>query len=101
MTSDPATSAPMAPIRAEIDCLDRALVALLVKRAACIDRAVAVKRREGLPARIDPRVDEVIANARAAAAEAGLDPALVESLWQRIVDWSIAREEQALAEVRR
>ena len=49
-----------------------------MRRAACIDRAVAVKRAEGLPARIGPRVEEVIANARAEAAAGGLDPALVE-----------------------
>ncbi len=62
MTSEPATCAAMAGVRAEIDRLDREIVALLVRRAACIDRAVAVKRAEGLPARIGPRVEEVIAN---------------------------------------
>jgi isochorismate pyruvate lyase len=90
----------MTGIRDEIDRLDRELVALLVRRAACIDRAAAVKRAEGLPARIDARVDAVIANACAEAAAAGLDPELVGELWTRIVDWSIAREERALAEVR-
>lgn len=100
MTSDPASCAPMAGIRAEIDRLDRDLVALLVKRAALIDRAVAVKARERLPARIDARVEEVVANARAAAAAAGLDPDLAEALWRRIVEWSIAREERALEQAR-
>ena len=98
MTSDPATCAPMADVRAEIDRLDREIVALLARRARCIDRAAEVKRREDLPARIDARVDEVIANARAGAVAAGLDPGLAEALWRRIVDWSIAREERALAE---
>lgn len=99
MTSEPATRDPMAEIRSEIDRLDRELVALLARRAACIDRAVAVKRREGLPARIDVRVDAVIANACAEAAAADLDPDLVAALWRRIVDWSIDREERALGEV--
>ena len=89
-----------AGVRAEIDRLDREIVALLVRRAACIDRAVAVKRAEGLPARIAPRVEEVIDNVRSAAAEGGLDPSLAEDLWRRLVDWSIAREERALAEAR-
>ena len=100
MTSDPATCAAMAGIRADIDALDRELVLLLARRAACIDRAVAVKARERLPARIDARVEEVVANARVEATRAGLDPALAEALWRRIVDWSIAREERALEEVR-
>ena len=100
MTSEPATCAAMAGVRAEIDRLDKEIVALLVRRAACIDRAVAVKRAEGLPARIAPRVEEVIDNVRSAAAEGGLDPSLAEDLWRRLVDWSIAREERALAEAR-
>lgn len=86
----------MAPVRAEIDRLDRALVALLVERAACIDRAIAVKEEAGLPARITPRVDEVVANVRVAAAEGGLDVAFVEALWRQIIEWSIAREERVL-----
>lgn len=86
----------MAPVRAEIDRLDRELVALLVARAACIDRAIAVKAAERLPARISPRVEEVVANVREAAAEGGLDVAFVEALWRQIIEWSIAREERAL-----
>lgn len=95
-SSNSATCAPMAEIRAEIDRLDREIVALLARRAACIDRAVAVKRRERLPARIDARVDEVIANAREAAAGQGLDPDLAEAMWRHLVEWSIAREERRL-----
>lgn len=90
----------MADIRAEIDRLDRDLVALLARRAACIDRAVAAKRAEGLPARIDARVDEVIANVRAIAAAERLDPDLVGEIWTRLIDWSIAREERALGKDR-
>jgi isochorismate pyruvate lyase len=45
-------------------------------------------------------VDEVIGNARSAAVAEGLDPALAEELWRRLVEWSIAREERALAEDR-
>lgn len=86
----------MAPVRAEIDRLDRELVALLIERAACIDRAIAVKTAEGLPARIGPRVEEVVANVRALAADGDLDVAFVEALWRQIIEWSIAREERAL-----
>ncbi|MFT3974635.1 MAG: chorismate mutase [Amaricoccus sp.] len=86
----------MAPVRAEIDRLDRALVALLIERAACIDRAIEVKAAEGLPPRIPARVDEVVENACAAAADGGLDVAFVEALWRQIVEWSIAREERVL-----
>jgi isochorismate pyruvate lyase len=86
----------MDELRAEIDRIDRELIALLIRRAACIDRAVELKRAAGLPARIDERVAEVLANARAAAEAGGLDAALVAALWERIVEWSIAREDRAL-----
>jgi isochorismate pyruvate lyase len=96
MTRDPAACASMDELRAEIDRIDRDLVALLARRAGYVDRAVELKRAAGLPARIDARVDEVVANARAAAAAGGLDPDLAAALWDRIVEWSIAREERAL-----
>jgi len=88
----------MGELRALIDLLDRRLVALLVERAACIDRAAEIKRAAGLPARIDDRVAEVIANVRAEAAGQGLDPDLAGALWTALVEWSIAREERALGD---
>ncbi len=97
MTREPKDCASMAELRAEIDRLDRALVALIARRVAYIDRAAELKRAEGLPARIDARVDAVVAGARAAAEAEGLDPALVDLIWPAMIDWSIAREERALA----
>ena len=86
----------MAELRAQIDLLDRELVALLVRRAGYIDRAIALKPGENLPARIEPRVAEVLANVRATAEAEGLDPQLAEDIWRRIIEWSIAREERVL-----
>lgn len=96
MIRDPEACASMDELRAEIDRIDAELVALLVRRAACIDRAVVLKRAAGLPARIDARVEEVLAKVRAAAEADGLSPALVEALWRRLIEWSIGREERAL-----
>ncbi len=89
--------AGMAALRGEIDALDRVLVSALARRAAMIDRAVEIKRREGLAARIDSRVEEVVANVRGAAEEAGLDADMVERMWRALIEWSIAREEKALS----
>lgn len=97
MIRDPEECTSMAELRAEIDRIDRGLVALLARRVDCIDRAAEIKRREGLPARIEARVEEVVGKARAAALAEGLDPVLVEMLWRRLIDWSIAREEHAIA----
>jgi len=86
----------MADVRAGIDRIDAALVALLAERAGYIDRAAEVKAALGLPARIGWRVEEVVANVRARAVAGGLDPDLAEALWRRLIDWSIAREEARL-----
>jgi isochorismate pyruvate lyase len=97
MARDPQAVETMEELRAAIDEIDRALVALLAERAGFIDRAAALKRDCGWPARIEARVEQVIGQARAAAADASLDPELAEALWRRLVEWSIAREERLLA----
>ena len=93
----PADCTTMADIRAEIDRLDEDLVRLLVERAGYIDRAAEIKAQVDLPARIDSRVEEVVENVRRHAAAHGLPPDLVEELWRRLIDWSIAREESRIA----
>jgi len=86
----------MAQIRAEIDRLDEDLVRLFAERAGYIDRAAEIKAVADLPARIEDRVEEVVRNVRAHADTYGLPPELVEKLWRRLIDWSIAREESRL-----
>ena len=86
----------MADIRTEIDRVDEALVRLFAQRAGYIDRAVVVKSGLQMPARITSRVEEVVANVRRHAEAQGLPPDLVEKLWRRLIDWSIAREESML-----
>ena len=93
---EPEDCGSMAEIRAGIDALDRELVRLFAVRARFIDRAAAIKAGVDWPARIPARVEEVVANVRAHAAAEGLPPDLVEKLWRRLIDWSIAREENVL-----
>jgi len=96
MARDPQDCASMPELRAEIDRIDAELVALIARRVACIDRAVALKRAAGLPARIEPRVEEVARNARDVAARWDLDGEAVEALWRTIIEWWIARETEGL-----
>ena len=86
----------MADIRAEIDRLDEALVAMFAERTAYIDRAAAIKEEIGLPARIEDRVEQVVANVRRHAVAHGLPPDKLEKLWRKLIDWSIEREEDHL-----
>ena len=86
----------MAEIRAEIDRVDEDLVRRFAERATYIDRASEIKATVNLPARIGSRVEEVVGNVRRHAVTYGLPPELVEKLWRRLIDWSIAREESRL-----
>ena len=86
----------MAEVRAQIDRLDVELVALFAERTSYIDRASQIKSVLGLPARIDTRVEEVVANVRRHAVGHGLPPDKIEKLWRRLIEWSIEREETVL-----
>ncbi|WP_444666958.1 chorismate mutase [Cereibacter changlensis] len=86
----------MQDLRDEIDALDAEIVAALARRAEYIDRAIELKPAEGMAARIEARVEDVVRNVRVRAMAEGLDPALVESLWRQLIEWSIAREEEVL-----
>jgi len=86
----------MTELRVAIDLLDAEVIKLLAKRAEYIDRATVLKTAEGLPARIDERVEFVAMRARDNAELNGLDPDLAESLWRQMIEWSIAREEVVL-----
>ncbi|MCB2130150.1 MAG: chorismate mutase [Rhodobacteraceae bacterium] len=92
----PADCATMAELRAEIDRIDATIVALLAERSRYIDRASEIKPGLGLPARIEDRVEDVVAKVSARAMAEGLDPELVEDLWRRLINWSIRREENVM-----
>ena len=88
----PETCQSMAELRVQIDAIDVELITLLLTRSRYIERAVDLKRDEGLPARTTDRVAEVLAKVRATATDIGLDPALAQSLWSALIEWSIQRE---------
>lgn len=87
----PAACTSMAEVRAGVDSIDRALVALLAERMGYMTAAARIKTDRGT-VRDDARKQQVIANAMAEAERHGLDPALVERLWDELVEASIAFE---------
>ncbi|MEO5620256.1 MAG: chorismate mutase [Cypionkella sp.] len=93
----PADCTTMTDIRAEIDRLDRDLMALFAERASYVDRAAEIKSGVALPARITARVEEVVANVRGHASAQGLPADQFEKIWRDLIEWSIAREEVHLA----
>lgn len=81
----------MADLRAEIDRLDRDLVALLAERQTYIERAAEIKTRRSR-VHDQARIDDVIAKVLTAAKAAGLSPAIAEPVWRTLVDRCIAHE---------
>ena len=86
----------MDKIRREIDRIDEQLVKLLGERQRCVEAAIAVKKRDGIPARVPERISEVIENARTLARLHKADPVLVDTLWTAMVEWFVAYEERSL-----
>ena len=93
-----ATNAEMAALRSKIDSIDAALVDALAERQRCIETAAEIKSRIGWPARIPPRVDEVLVRVAARAKRKKLDTDLAQSLWTALIEWSIFYEERLMKE---
>lgn len=82
------------PYRARIDALDDKIVDLLVERIGIITEVGHLKAREGIPAILPDRVEQVRERAAARAAAKGLDPDLVRALYTLLIDYSCALEEK-------
>ncbi len=88
---DPADCTTMTEVRAGVDHVDRDLIALLARRFGYMRAAARIKPNRNA-VRDEPRKAQVIANVRAAAADAGVPDAIVADLWERLVEASIAYE---------
>ena len=85
------TCRDMAEVRAEIDALDRRIVALLADRLYFIGEAARIKAsRETV--RDEPRIKDVLVKIRAAAAASGMNPDFIEPIYRDLVERSIAYE---------
>ena len=81
----------MAVVRAEIDALDRQIVALLAGRLHYIDEAARIKQsREQV--RDEARIADVLAKVEAEARRLGAEPKVVGAAYQALVEASIGHE---------
>jgi isochorismate pyruvate lyase len=88
---DPADCRTMTEVRAGVDDVDRQVVALLARRFGYMDAAARIKpNREAV--RDEWRKADVKAKVDAAAAEAGVDRALLSRLYEDLIETSIAHE---------
>ncbi len=96
----PRCARTMGEVRAGVDAVDRALIALLAERFAYMDAAARIKDSRAA-IRDEARKREVIGNVCREAAAYGLDAAFVAELWDRLVEASIAHEYRAWDRQRR
>lgn len=81
----------MLDVRAGVDAIDRALVALLATRQGYMDAAARIKTDRHVV--LDKaRIEDVVAKVKAAAREAGLSEAIAEPVWRTLIDRCIAYE---------
>jgi isochorismate pyruvate lyase len=92
----PAQCRDMTEVRAEIDRIDAALVALIAERFGYVERAWQIKLAEKSAANVPWRNQQVIDRVRARAAELGVPPDLCEALWRQMIGWFIQYEEEKL-----
>jgi isochorismate pyruvate lyase len=88
---DPQECQTMQQVRAGVDEVDRQVVALLERRFGYMDAAARIKPDRSA-VRDEWRKADVLAKVDAAAAEMGVDRALIARLYEDLVETSIAHE---------
>lgn len=90
-TVPPERCATMEEVRAGVDALDRALVALLATRQRYMAAAARIKPDRD---RVHDaaRIEQVVAKVLAAARREGLSEAIAEPLWRTLIERCIAFE---------
>ncbi len=91
IVQDPAACTTMADVRAGVDSVDAALVALLARRFGYMDAAARIKPNRAA-VRDEARKAAVIAHVRQLAAEHDLPSDRIAAVWDVLVEQSIAHE---------
>lgn len=99
MTTAPEHCRDMAELRAEIDRLDRELVAMLAERQRYIERAAEIKQDRNV-VRDEARIEDVVTKVLVAARKAGLDPKIAEPVWRTLIERCIAHEFERFDELK-
>jgi isochorismate pyruvate lyase len=90
----------MAEVRAGVDAVDDALIELLAKRFGYMDAAARIKTDRDT-VRDEVRKAQVIANVRKAAINHRIPQDVIETIWETLVEGSIAYEFDRWDQLRR
>jgi isochorismate pyruvate lyase len=88
---DPDACQTMAEVRAGVDEVDRALVALIARRQGYMDAAARIKETRA-SVRDEARIAQVLDNVQAEAWEKGLSWSIAEPVWRLLIERCIAHE---------
>ena len=88
---DPDDCTDMSEVRAGVDAVDRALVALLARRQGYMGAAARIKPRAE-DVRVPWRIEEVVQKVLAEAETQGLSARIAEPVWRELIERSIAYE---------
>ena len=100
MQSKRKTCSTMAEVRAEIDALDRAIVALLADRLHYIDEAARIKQSRD-QVRDEARIADVLQKVQAKANDLGVDATVVARAYRALIEASIEHELESFDRLRR
>jgi beta-alanine degradation protein BauB len=87
------TNTALTLLRNEIDAIDTAMIKLLAKRFQVVDRVIAVKKANDIPALLPERVEEVVGNAATQAKALGVPKDTAGRIWRVLIGETIAYEE--------
>jgi chorismate mutase / prephenate dehydrogenase len=90
----PVEPSALAQLRDQLDRVDAELIALAARRQEIVSTIGQLKQGVGRQVRDFRREREVLDHVRQRAGETGLDPDLAEDLLKRLIDASLARQEQ-------
>ncbi len=84
----------LAALRGELDAVDADLIGAIAKRQAIVAEIGRVKEGSGQQLRDYRREAQVLANVRAKAKSAGLNPSLAENVMKQLIEASLVNQEQ-------
>ena len=84
-------------LRKSIDEIDEEIIKLLIKRKELVEAVAEVKKDSGMTALQPDRFRKVIEDRRKKAADRGLDPDVVEDIWEVLHDYFVNIENKIIA----
>ena len=96
---DPEDCRDMGEVRAGVDAVDRALVALLARRQGYMSAAARIKPTAA-DVRVPWRIEQVVENVLAEAERMGLSARIAEPVWRELIERSIEFEAERWTAIR-